>query len=188
MTEVIMKFIMPLLLTFAMMIPTHSHATLLNLSEVGGLDILIANSTLDNSGEKTEIEWLKGLRGDSVTLSQHYDSSGSDWFEVDGESNVFYTSLIQTPQYFVLKFGDGDLDMYSHYLFENKGDLSFAVFDLAGLGIDLSENQNVSIGRISHVREYNPVTTTTTLIPEPIMISLFSLLILMCANRKALNK
>lgn len=184
-----MKIIVLVILIFSLIISSNSKATLLNLSDVGGIDDLMASTAfadMGNSGKLAELNWLKSLLGDSISLDAKYDSSGGDWSAVDLQENIFYSSLKQSPSYFLLKLGDGGIDMDSHYLFENTGGLSFAVIDLAELGVNLLENKNFTIDRISHVTEFNTTTTTTIQIPEPAMISFFAIVLLTLSRRKTL--
>lgn len=176
-----MKFSTVLIFTLALVFSSNSNATL--LTDVGGVDTFIASTSI-KSGDKFELSWVhKILNDNTITLDDKYNSSSSDWSFV--EDNIYSTQLINNPTYFLLKFGNGNTNGGdSHYLFENVGDLSFAVINFSGIG--LFSVTNLNIGKISHVDEFdaNPSQSQSNPIPEPMTISLFSLALLGLARRK----
>lgn len=140
------------------------------ISDVGAVDTFLTSADLGNSGDAAEESWIEGYLGFDVTLTSKYDSNGSDWTQIEGEDDVFATALGDTPDYFFIKIGTGGVGLDSHYLFENIGDLSWAVVDFSDAGIDFSI-KSVDIGRMSHVGEIDASTS----VPEPSIIALFGL-------------
>lgn len=161
------KLIVNLISTLTLAVSSSAFAA--TITDVGGVDSLIGSATLNNSGDNTELTWVRDLLNDqTIEMDDKYNSSGSDWELVDGESDVFATSLMQSPGYFLLKFGTGNTGVDSHFLFENIGDLNFGVVDFSDMGIDLSSNTKFHIGRISHVDEFSGTSTVPTPIPTPV--------------------
>lgn len=156
-----------------LMLLTSPLASSIPFSTVGGIDTFIYSTTLSNSGDATELNWVKNQLGDPLlTLDEKYNSTGSDWSLLDGETDVYATAFVGTPSYFLLKFGIGGTSYDSHYLFENIDNLSYGVIDFSDLGIELTGN--FSIDRISHNDEFS----TGTGIPEPLSLTLLALALL----------
>lgn len=117
--------------------------------DVGLADAFVASASLSNSGDPTELDWIKGILGDSITLDEKYAQGDDDflWTLADGTTDVYALDLRGTPDYFYLKIGtgkDGDL----HILFQNLESLSWAV---VALGTDDYTIKN--FGAISHIGE-----------------------------------
>lgn len=156
-----------------------AHATIITMADVGSLDLVKGGDTLPNSGDATEINWAKGILPDAtLTQNTKYDSGGSDWTLVDGTTDVFTVMLTTMPDYFLLKFGIGGVPdtVKSHYLFENKDKLDYAVIDFSEMGIPVL--RNFGIDRISHIAEYDS-TLITTQVPAPPTLILFGLSLLL---------
>ncbi|KGJ96664.1 PEP-CTERM sorting domain-containing protein [Colwellia psychrerythraea] len=178
-----MKFTALLVFSLSLMVSTNTNATL--ISTLGGVDEFIASTTLANSGDNAELSWVRDILQDqSITLDEKYNSSGSDWSLVTNEADVYSTALINTPGYFLLKFGVGQTGVNSHFLFKNVGDMAFGVIDFSLAGI-VPNGKKFTIDRISHVDEFT-ATPPQTSIPEPMTISLFALGVLGLARRKRL--
>ena len=142
-------------------------------------DTFIASSSLANSGDHTELAWVRDIMKDqSIKLDKKYESEGNDWTLVAGETDVYTTNLHMSPGYFLLKFGVGKTGVDSHLLFKNIGDLSTAVIDFSLAGIDLSSIKNFTIDRISHIDEFDAQIPPTTTIPEPLSSTLFGLAVI----------
>lgn len=160
-------------------------ASSIPFSTVGSVDTIIASATLPNSGDATELNWVKDVLGnDSLTLVDKYDSVAGDWELVTGGApNIFAADLGSDPAYFILKFGHGGVPYDSHYLFGNVAELAYAVIDFSL--IDVESLSNFSIDRISHVDEIGG-----TSIPEPMGITLLGLALLAfgCYKKKSLVK
>lgn len=121
--------------------------------DVGGLDSLKASISLSDSGDTTELDWVKSvLQDDSITLSEKYFGPDMPWQETD-VAGTWALDLRGEPAYYFIKIGakKGDID---HFLFQNLDSLSWAVIDLPGLAIE-------NIGKVSHIGEIG------TPVPEP---------------------
>jgi len=148
-----------------------SQAYALTISDVGGEDTYLASTTLSSSGDAVELAWVRNTLNDqTITFSDKYDSYGSDWQLLDGETDIYAADLTFDPEYYLIKLGNGGTSIDSHFLFENIGDLSFAVVDFSDAGIDFSI-QNINIDRMSHLSEFNG----TVDVPEPGNLALFGL-------------
>lgn len=178
-----MRFLSTMAFAISIFVSTNTTATL--LTNVGGVDNFIASKTLANSGDGTELSWVRDILQDqSIRLDEKYNSSGSDWSLVTNETDVYSTTFINTPGYFLLKFGVGQTGVNSHFLFENVGDLAFGVIDFSLAGI-ISTGKKFTIGKISHVNEFitDPIQNQNNSIPEPMTISLFALALLGLVRR-----
>ncbi len=144
-------------------------AQALTITDVGGEDTFLDSTTLANSGDAFEEAWVESVLGFDVTLDASYDSGAPDWQLIDGTTDVYASMLTTDPLYFLLKIGTGGTTLDSHYLFQNVGDLSWAVVDFSDVGIDFSV-QNISIDRMSHVGEFDG-----TSVPEPATLLLLGL-------------
>ncbi len=141
----------------------------LSITDVGSIDQFLSSSDLGNSGAATEEAWVESVLGFDVEYNAGYASSGSDWTLLDGETDIYAAELTDTPDYFLIKLGTGGTSLDSHYLFENIGDLAWAVVDFSEAGIDFTI-QNISIDRMSHVGEFGSIN-----VPEPSSAILFGL-------------
>jgi len=181
-----MKFSTALILAISIFSSSNLSATL--IKDLGGVDSFIASETLANSGDDTELSWVRNALNDqSITLDDKYASTGSKWSLIEGD--VYSTELINSPSYFLLKFGTGQTGVDTHLLYQNIGDLAYGVIDFSEAGIDLLSIKKFHIGKISHVDEFNANTNPhqpqgNTPIPEPMTISIFALALLGLARRK----
>ncbi len=138
--------------------------------EVGGVDTRLASARLANSGDATELNWVRNTlltlgkieADDVITLDAKY--SNMSW-SLTNQANTYAIDFktIQ-PEFFYIKIGTGSLgSVSSHYLFENISELDWGVVNLADLGI----REIIGIDRISHVGEINggaPVPEPATLV------------------------
>jgi hypothetical protein len=138
----------------------------LAMTDVGDIDLFRASTTLDDSGDAEEEAWVEGVLGFDVSLSDKYDSDGSDWTLLDNEDDVYATEFSTSPNFFLIKLGTGGTTLESHYLFENIGNLDWGVVDFSVTGVDFSI-KNISIDRLSHVDEFEEYA-----IPEPSILAL----------------
>ncbi|ALO36222.1 hypothetical protein CMT41_16895 [Colwellia sp. MT41] len=183
-----MKFSVLLTFILSLLISINANATLLTLADVGAVDRFIASATLEKSSNDTELTWVRDILGhDNIFLNDgdKYDSVESDWSLIEGD--IYATELKIDPGYFLLKFGGGVKSGATHFLYENVGNLSFAVIDFADTG--LISITKIHMGKISHVDEFSatpntPQGTPPAPIPEPMTISLFALALLGLARRK----
>lgn len=154
-------------------------------TDVGVVDTLSAQTTLANSGDATEINWVNGVLGltgvDAYTASSFVkdDDLAGDWMQV--YSDMLATSVVADtfayaltssppPEYFLLKIGGGNWSGDTHYLFSNNSELTQAVVDLNVFGYHLNNKPDtvIDITRISHLDEFG-----ASQIPEPATILLF---------------
>lgn len=135
--------------------------TIDNGIDVGGLDTLYASTDLGNSGDQSEIDWVSSVLGwDNTEISLKYDVSGGDWSQTIEENDYYALELGAPTDYYLVKIGTGGTSSVSHYLFENFDSLQWAVIDENVFG----SAANISIGRVSHVAEFNGGTNP---VPEP---------------------
>ncbi len=141
-------------------------------TDVGGIDTLLDQTKLDKSDEKVEKAWVEGVLGFEVTISYELsDSEESDWTGIDllggGVSDTIWAhELGHTAEYYFLKMGNLKIfpTNFTHYLFNNLLDLSYAVIDLTEFG---AEAKDINIGKVSHLSGFgSPV-------PEPATMILF---------------
>ncbi|WP_239031632.1 PEP-CTERM sorting domain-containing protein [Geomonas diazotrophica] len=134
--------------------PGFSYSLISDSAQVGGRDNLLQCADLSNSGQ-AEIDWIQSFFPDaSISLKQEDFQSG-DWQKVDyGYLWALYLST--SPDYFLVK--TGNTGTYTHYLFENLDDPSWAVISLS----DVNIRGVVGISKISHVDEI-----ATAPVPEP---------------------
>lgn len=116
-----------------------------NGTDVGGLDELLASKKLENSGDPTELDWVREVLGSNdYILDEKYNTNEANWEKIDGEE-TYALDLDGSPLYFFIKTGEtqnGD----DHFIFKNLVSLSWAVINLPGLEIK-------NVGKISHVGE-----------------------------------
>lgn len=135
----------------------------LTMSDVGSVDRLIGETKLGNSGDATELAWVRGLVGPSVFLGLKFDTDeGAGWLDVSGDDGVgvWARGLSTSPDYFLVKTGNVTGEGNRHFLFENQGSLSYAVINLAAMGFKKIEN----IAGVSHVAEFRPIPEPQTLL------------------------
>jgi hypothetical protein len=126
------------------------------------VDTLLASAKLSNSGDNTELAWVKSALGISaIDLDAKY--SGMSWYLTNQANTYAIDFVTYNPEYFLIKIGTGSLGNISdHFLFKNTTELDWGVVNLAGLGIE----SMIGLGRISHVDEFNggaPVPEPATL-------------------------
>ena len=145
------------------------------LSSVGGVDDLVGQTTLGNSGVSTEVSWLESVLGVEIdeSLYTQTDVSSSDWIGVDGMAGVFAIDLAEPVEWFLIKIGKNSGATSTHFVFNNLDSLSFAVIDLDAMGFN--DKNILNIGKVSHVGS-GPATT----VPEPGTLALLGLGLLGC--------
>ena len=123
----------------------------LALTDVGSIDELVSSARLSNSGDATELQWVRNILGDQTLGVVEYGTT--NWTQI-ASSSVYALELSDPSSYFFIKVGTGGLpsDAPDHFLFKNLEDLNYAVIDIGTNGIDLK-----NIGKISHF----------TAVPEP---------------------
>lgn len=124
-------------------------------TQVGVLDTLIGHTNLQNSGDDTEIAWVKEVTGEDVTLEVKYNSTQVNWLLTDAD-DVYALHLLGLPKYFLIKTGNvvGPDDTF---LFLNNTELEWAVVSVGAdiVAVDMIE-------KVSHLDEFN-----NTPVPEP---------------------
>jgi PEP-CTERM motif len=145
------------------------------LSSVGGVDDLLGQTTLGNSGVTTEVSWLEGVLGVQIdeSLYTQTDVTAGDWMDVDGMAGVFAIDLAEPVEWFLIKIGNNSGATSTHFVFNNLDSLSFAVIDLVEMGF--STKNTLNIGKVSHVG-----TGAATTVPEPGTLALLGLGLLGC--------
>lgn len=121
------------------------------LVDVGSLDNLVSSTTLSNSGDGTELDWISEVISMDVNSFTKYDVTGSDWYAAmagEGEEggDIWAHGIDPSTLFFLIKIGGGNLEegAATHFLFDNFND--FSVINLAEMGINEGD-----IERISHI-------------------------------------
>lgn len=140
------------------------------MSTVGGIDSIIAQTTLSNSGDATERNWIQSVLGISLASYAKEDVSVSDWTSVDGSTGTFAMSLERPVDFYLIKIGKNSGAASTHFLFDNIGDLNWAVVNLGAMGFNSSNLLN--IGKFSHIG-LGPNAPTN--VPEPSTLALLGL-------------
>ena len=152
--------------------------------EVGALDILLKTATLTNSGDQTELNWVKdefGWADTEITWKYNVNQS-EDWTVTTENDDYFAHDLGSTTDYYLLKIGTGGLPSGtpSHYLFQNSDALEWAVIDVTLFGT----GKNVNIGRVSHVTQFNNGGADAVPEPDTLFLLGFGLLGIAAVGRK----
>jgi len=130
-----------------------------NTIDVGALDTLIDSTALSNSGDETELEWVRKIIGDP-TLTLDYKNESMDWYAADVDGVYAINFKTESPEYFLVKTGKITKDGPTHFLFANDESFEWGVINLqTQLGIQSITN----IGKISHVDEFGGAAP----VPEP---------------------
>lgn len=138
--------------------------------EVGSVDTRLASARLANSGDDTELNWVRTSllalgridADDVISLDAKY--SDMCW-SLTNQANTYAIDFKTVqPEFFYIKIGTGSLGAISnHFLYENISELDWGVVNLADLGIQTI----IGINRVSHVGEINggaPVPEPATLV------------------------
>jgi hypothetical protein len=174
------KLISLVALLGGMVLSAPSWAIVIDGTEVGVYDNLVAKTTLSNNGQATETNWVSSqISGEAVFLGKFDDNF--DWLSTGDD----YAHLLPTtPLYFLVKLGMGGLSGDTHLLFDNQADLEYAVFNLSTLAqgnSTSSPGKHMNIGRVSHISMFNSAAS----VPEPGLIGLLGLgLIAIGAQRR----
>lgn len=132
------------------------------LIDVGLADSVISSTTLASSGEAVETAWVESVLGFSISFTAKVEDAGLSWSQAIDGTDVYAHFLSTDPEYFLVKIGTGSSGFDTHFLFSNVDALSYAVFDLAALGIDPA-SMTFDFFAISHIAEFS-VPESTTLI------------------------
>ncbi len=138
------------------------------LSTVGSIDDLLYSTTLANSGEQTEIDWINSNLGTFYTTDDYsqVDVIAGDWSVVDDNSGVFAYELATPTDYFLVKIGANSGSSFDTFLFDNLASMYWAVINLDDMGFN---GKNIlNIGKVSHLGVIDG-----TPVPEPATMLLF---------------
>ena len=140
------------------------------LSTVGGVDTLLAQTSLPNSGAETEISWIEGVLGISLSNFNYTQTSvtASDFAQVDGQDGSFAFELDAPTDWFLIKIGSNSGSPSTHFLYDNVFNLNYAVINLTAMGF--SSKNTFNIGKISHIG-----TGTAVTVPESGSLSLLAM-------------
>ena len=194
MNKILKLMMVAVLATFS----ASASALLLDGAEVGVEDELVYWDTMANSGATEEAQFFEDYLGYSVDIWQLAGSAGDDgnWSAInDGNSSTnlygYYLNGL-SPEHFLIKAGqstglidtiDNQLNVsgsplgFSHFLYENNVELSYAVIDLfdfnkttlTGPAPKTIKISDIEIFRVSHV------TVPHGNVPEPGMMGLLGI-------------
>ena len=153
-----------LALTLSLLTASAVSAAPLTLAQVGGLDPLVNGTTLPDSSDATEKNWaaqVLNLTPASLLHSKLNDSGGSFWQPVVDANGVLAFEFSGAPGWFILKVGKGNDDVPANFLFENTGNLGYAVVDVEALGAD----------NVGHTSTLSNAAT----VPEPASLALLGM-------------
>ena len=153
---------MSLAVALSLALVTSSYATIIindggiyNDFDVGVVDTLLGVTDSPNSGENTELEWVKTILGDGVSfVIKDEPDGGVPYFSTDVTTDVTNTNVYAflTPSsssHFLIK----NSNFYA--LYENSVSLDWGVFDTSLLSSDFNLPDNdVSQYTISHVSTF----------------------------------
>lgn len=159
-------------LAVASMVLLASSAYAIPLSTVGGVDTIIAQTSLSPSNPATEAAWIAGVLGvpvNTIGYTQVPSSGGSAWQQVTGGAAGlwafdFGAVGITNPQVFLVKYGNATL---THVLYSNTASYQYGVINLGAI---TPANGNITITSVSHVGTAGSVPQ----VPEPSSLLLLS--------------
>jgi hypothetical protein len=158
------------LLGFGVVTLTASEASAISIATVGSVDTFIVAGT-PNSGDANEAAWMDPYVPGSVVYTK-INVGGSAWTQVDGTSlwAFDFSPYVTNPDYFLVKIGGA---VYTHYLYQNVGSLTYGVIDLSAAGpIDAKQPwRAITIDAVSHTS----TSGGTTSVPEPASLSMMLL-------------
>lgn len=140
---------------FCITAPGWSYMLVSDSTDVGQKDTLLHAANLPNSGDATELAWVQSFFPDTEFIIKQDDLTGAEWEKVNF-GDLWALPLLSDPDFFLVK--TGNTGTFTHYLFENLDEMSWAVISLA----DVNITGVVSVDKISHVSEYGGAP-----VPEP---------------------
>lgn len=132
--------------------------------DVGEVDTWLASTRLGNSGEDTELQWVRSVLGSDIVLQERTETEeGAGWLRTNEDSRVYAFDFVgDNTEYFLVKTG-ATSSGNTHFLFENVQNFSWGVIDL-----DLNDIESIkNVGKLSHIGEYGagaPVPEPATLV------------------------
>lgn len=148
------KVFLTVLILFNMVSAGWAYTLVSDSTDVGQRDTLLHWADLENSGQ-AEIDWIQSFFPDATISLKQTDFAANPWQQVDF-GDLWALQLFSGPEYFLVK--TGNTGSYTHYLFENLDELSWAVISLG----DVNITGVVGVDKISHVDEINGAP-----VPEP---------------------
>lgn len=139
------------------------HAWSIPMSTVGQVDTLIRSTNLGNSGDATEIGWIRNVISDpALQINAKYEDGGMVWQQVDNQPTIYAINFSdQNVMYFLIKLGNiaagsKDTTTPDTFLFRNQSSSAWGVINLA----TVAPGYEFDIYKISHV-------TSAAAVPEP---------------------
>lgn len=133
------------------------------MSTVGGLDKLLASTSLGNSGEATEIGWAQKVLSDpTLQISTKHEDANMVWQRVDDQPTIYAINFtVPNVAYFLVKLGNiapgsKDATIPDTFLFQNQASPAWGVINLA----TIAPGYEFDIYKVSHV-------TAISAVPEP---------------------
>jgi len=133
------------------------------MSTVGQVDTLIGSTNLGNSGEATEIGWVKSVLHDpALQIVAKYEDANMVWQRVDYQPTIYAINYPnQNVAYFLIKLGNiapgsKDKTIPDTFLFQNQASLAWGVINLS----TIAPGYEFDIYKVSHV-------TAISAVPEP---------------------
>jgi hypothetical protein len=170
-------------LAVAAIILSASSAYAIPITTVGGIDTIIAQANLSNSGggaTGTEASWIASVLGVNVnTIGYHQltNSGANAWQQVTGGAPGlwafnFAAAGITNPLVFLVKFGNAT---YSHVLYQNNPSSQYGVINLGNIN---PRNGKITITSVSHVGTAGtippPPPPPPSQVPEPSSLLMLS--------------
>jgi len=157
-------------------------ATTLSISAANAfvIDNKLGEAKLANSGDATELAWIRSVTGDnSLTLDFKIDSGDTGFnFLSNGPDSWYIDVAPNTPGFFMLKFGIGGTNATAdHFAFQNASDLTKLVWSNSQVQFLTGGNcarspSACNIGRLSH---YVGTGSGVNVVPEPASLLLLSI-------------
>ncbi len=160
-----------LLLSSVMLMSNQSEA--IPIGNVGAIDTFLGTTSLVNSTEATESAWVASILGVASVTFEYKNNNATSWQNVTetAQNDIWAMGLFTDPAYYLLKLGRGNKGD-THYLFENVGELSWAVIDLSGMLA--GQGFSFNFGRVSHISEFDSIVKLYPN-PEPATIALLGI-------------
>lgn len=141
------------------------------ITDVGGVDSLIAKASLDNSGDAEELAWVEDVLEDlgldtNITLSDKTEflSDGDvldAWHETNESDGTWAFKIDDSTNFFIVKTGNNK-NGYTDFLFKNNANFDWAVISLGDMDV-------AQITKISHVTDF---IVGPSPVPEPATMAL----------------